>query len=158
MESARISPVSGNAGNRPRPIIRALAELWTTAAFLRDEMQDDTRSAALTWAAETVQGAMQAEGETLLTVSEAAVVSGASVGAVRRALASGALANFGERYRPRVRRGDLLDWSPPRGRQGPQVPLDAADASGGQGLLEDSRGPNQANETSRVGDDADRTE
>lgn len=116
-----------NSARSPRSLMQAMAELWTTAAFLRDEMHDDTRSAAITWAAGTVQGAIQAEGDALLTVSEAAAVSGASVGSVRRALASGALVNFGGRYRPRVRRGDLLGWSPPRGRQGPQS--DAADAS-----------------------------
>lgn len=136
MPSTNPSRTPENSAQPPRSLMQAVVELWTTAAFLRDEMQDDTRSAALTWAAETVQGAMRAEEDALLTVGEAAAVSGANVGAVRRALASGALVNFGERYRPRVRRGDLLSWSPPRGRQGPQS--DAADSSGGQGVLEET--------------------
>lgn len=136
MPSSVSFPTSTNSAQRPPSLMQAVADLWTTAAFLRDEMQDDTRSAALTWAAETVHGAMQVEGDALLTVSEAAAVSGARVGAVRRALVSGALVNLGERYRPRVRRGDLLNWSPPRGRQGPQS--DAADATGGQGVLKET--------------------
>lgn len=99
MPSTDPSRTPENAVQPPRSLMQSVVELWTTAAFLRDEMQDDTRSAALTWAAETVHGAMQAEGEALLTVREAAEVSGASVGAVRRALAIGALVNFGECYR-----------------------------------------------------------
>lgn len=130
MQSADPSLTPANSANTSRPLMQAIAEIWCTAAFLRDEMQDDTRSAALRWAAGTFEGALQEEGEALLTVSEAASVAGASVGAVRRAVANGTLLNFGERYRPRVRRGDVLGWSPPRGRQGPRVPLDAADASG----------------------------
>jgi hypothetical protein len=140
MPSTDSSPTPTNSAHTPRPLMQAVAEIWTTAAFLRDEMQDDTRSAALRWAAEMFQGALQEDADALLTVSEAAAVSGASVGAIRRALASGALVNFGERYRPRVRRGELLGWSPPRGRQGPQVPLDAADASGGQAIIEHTDG------------------
>lgn len=127
MPSASSSPALTKSAHTSRPLLRAVAEIWTTAAFLRDEMQDDTRSAALRWAAGTVEEAMRADGEGLLTVREAAAVSGASVGTVRRAVASGALENAGERYRPRVRRGDLSLWSPPRGRQGPHS--DAADAS-----------------------------
>lgn len=151
MPSTDSSPTRRVSVHPPHSLTQAVGELWTTAAFLRDEMQDDTRSAALAWAAETVQGAMQAEGEALLTVSEAAATSGATVGAVRRALASGALVNFGGRYRPRVRRGELLNWSPPRGRQGLQVPLDAADASGSQVVLEETTGSSSTEEKTSIG-------
>lgn len=118
MTFADPSPPYRHSGHIPRPAMEAVKEIWTTAAFLRTAMQDEVRSAALSWAAETFEGALQKEGEALLTVNEAAVVSGAGVGAVRRALTSGALVNIGERYRPRIRRGDLLGWSPPRGREG----------------------------------------
>lgn len=92
MPSAGSSVALTKSAHTSRPLLQAVAEIWTTAAFLRDEMQDDTRSAAPRWAAGTVEEAMREDGEALLTVREAAAVSGASVGAVRRAVASGALA------------------------------------------------------------------
>ena len=120
MDSVGDSHAGGTVGHRVGPMARAMAEIWTTAAFLRDKMQDDTRSVALRWAAQSLEEAMQEDTETLLTVKEAVALSGAKVGAIRRALTSGSLPNVGQPHRPRIRSGDLAGWTPPRGRQGPQ--------------------------------------
>lgn len=88
------------------PLYALMAQWQAHAGLLR--AYGDERGAAICekHAAELLQAIRETDAE-VLTLSEAASVSGYSADHIRALVASGAIPNAGRRNRPRVRRGDL---------------------------------------------------
>jgi hypothetical protein len=86
---------------------RALIEQWRQDADRLREWGAIPQAEVLERAAGQLEAALHAEDEQLLTLDEAAEVSGYSTDHLGRLLRKGALANQGCKHRPRVRKGDL---------------------------------------------------
>ena len=88
-------------------VVRALAEIRSKAAELREAFGDETRARALEWAALRVEHAVRAHEEEPLTLAQAATRSGYSTDHLARLIRDGHLPNIGRRGAPRLRAGDL---------------------------------------------------
>ncbi|MDP3769084.1 MAG: helix-turn-helix domain-containing protein [Dehalococcoidia bacterium] len=101
----------------PRPA--DLPAAWRTLA---DTLRPFAAGVALAYerAADELDTALEAERGALLTLAEAARVSGYSADHLARLIRAGKLASVGDRHRPRVRRGDL-PLKPVVARRGPAL-------------------------------------
>ena len=88
--------------------LKTLAERWRTEADTLAQRYGDERTARLlrTLAAELDEAVHETEDE-LLTLTQAADLSGYTADHLRHCVADGSIPNAGERGQPRIRRGDL---------------------------------------------------
>jgi len=88
--------------------LEALAERWKSEAETVERRYADNASARLlrTVAAELVE-VLREEADELLTLAEAAEVSGYASDTLRHRLSNGSIPNAGVSGKPRIRRGDL---------------------------------------------------
>ena len=93
-------------GDSPEALVRAWRE---RAAKLREWAGSGGESAAHAYesAAQELEQALGRHADELLTLTEAAAISGYSANHLGRLVRSGALANYGRRNAPRVCRSDL---------------------------------------------------
>jgi hypothetical protein len=84
----------------------SLAERWRARAEQLERFAPAAAVAFRDCAAE-LDAQLRATSEAVLTIEEAALVSGFSKDHIRHQLAAGAIANVGRKGRPRVRAGDL---------------------------------------------------
>jgi len=88
---------------------RRLAALRGKAAELRDTMGDDGRARAIEWAADEIELALNDDAEELLSLADAATISGYTADHLSRLVRTGKLIDRRAPHetRIRVRRGDV---------------------------------------------------
>jgi hypothetical protein len=85
----------------------ALIEQWRAeAALFRRRGQEDLANLTLSFV-EDLEAALKEDDDQLLTLGEAAQVSGYSEDHLGRLVRDGKLVNVGRKHAPRIRRGDL---------------------------------------------------
>jgi hypothetical protein len=100
------------------------------AADLRRWAAADGAACAWERAADELEKVLRAEDDQLLSVVQAAVMTGRHRDTIGAAIRGGRLTNYGEKHRPRVRQGDLMRvFSPSRVAGDEKPPYDpVADA------------------------------
>lgn len=88
---------------------RRLAVLRAKATELRDTMGDDGRARAIEWAASEIEAALSDDAEEILSLADAATISGYTVDHLARLIRMGKLVDRRAPHetRIRVRRGDV---------------------------------------------------
>jgi hypothetical protein len=84
-----------------------LPALWRQRADYLHQFGDPNSARLWMLAAVELERALEAVGAEMLTVADAAQVTGYSPDYIRKQIAAGALPNAGRKNAPRVRRGDL---------------------------------------------------
>ena len=92
---------------RPLPLPELAATWRTRAAELRRIADAEGAARALESAAADLDATLAAESDRLLTIREAAALSGRAPETLRKAIRQGRIPNAGRAGRPRVRSGDL---------------------------------------------------
>jgi hypothetical protein len=87
--------------------VEALVQQWRGHATLLRQYRQESQADWLEDRAAELEAALQAQDVELLTLTEAAELSGYSADHLGRLVRSGALKNHGRPNAPRVRRGDL---------------------------------------------------
>lgn len=85
----------------------ALAAQWETEAETLARYRDERGAATCALHAAELREAVQAVGDELLTLADAADLSGYSVSHLRHRVADGTIPNSGEKGSPLIRRADL---------------------------------------------------
>jgi len=104
----RIRPGRWRGGARMATVSELPSRFRERAQFLRSYAPDAEASATI-WelAASEIESALLVDGAELLTLQEAAQISGYSADHLGRLVRSGRLPNHGRKHAPRVRRADL---------------------------------------------------
>lgn len=87
--------------------LASLLTLWERDAAALDRRGDGRGAALLRQCVAETRAAIETAADEVLTLSEAALVSGYSADHLRHLVADGTIANQGRKGAPRVRRGDL---------------------------------------------------
>jgi hypothetical protein len=91
-----------------------LAARWRArAAELRRWAAAEGAATALERAAEELEHTLRVEGDNLLTVTQAAVLTGRHPDTIGSAIRDGRLTNRGVKHRPRVQKAELVHVFPP---------------------------------------------
>jgi hypothetical protein len=95
--------------------IRVLVTEWNDLAReFRYRGVDEGLARSYELCAQQLRAALAAQDSRLLSVSEAAALTGRHRDTISKALGSGRLTNYGAKYRPRVRYADVLAQFPPQ--------------------------------------------
>jgi hypothetical protein len=109
LRDARVSFSTESTGEVVDAVRRRLAALRAKASELRDTMGDDGRARAIEWAAAEIELALNDDAEELLSLADAATISGYTADHLSRLVRTGKLVDRSAPHetRIRVRRGDV---------------------------------------------------
>jgi hypothetical protein len=101
-------------GDALPPLLHELPTSWRAlAGDVRRWAAAEGAATAYERAADELESALHAEGDKLVTVAEAAALSGRHPDTIGGAIRDGRLTNHGVKHRPRVRRAELTRVFPP---------------------------------------------
>ncbi len=88
-------------------LLQALSSRWRGEAEHQRELGAMGQACTLDWCASELERALQDEGDSILTLKEAAALSGLSADHLGRLVREGKIPNAGRENAPRIRRGDV---------------------------------------------------